>query len=59
MSLELRSARSLAPAERAELFNAAYEGYVMPFHPDEQQLAYMDDAFDIDFDASRVAFRDG
>jgi len=31
----------------------------MPFHPDEQQLAYMDDAFDIDFDASRVAFRDG
>jgi GNAT superfamily N-acetyltransferase len=56
---ELRSARSLAPGERAELFNAAYEGYVMPFHLDETQLAFMDDAFDIDLDASRVAFRDG
>jgi GNAT superfamily N-acetyltransferase len=56
---ELRSARSLPPGERAELFNAAYEGYVMPFHLDETQLAFMDDAFDIDLDASRVAFRDG
>lgn len=57
--LELRSACSLPPAERAELFNAAYEGYLLPFHLDEQQLAFMDDAFDLDLDASRVAFRDG
>jgi GNAT superfamily N-acetyltransferase len=58
VSLELRSARSLAPAERAELFNAAYEGYLLPFHVDEQQLAFMDDAFDLDLDASRIAYRD-
>jgi GNAT superfamily N-acetyltransferase len=59
VTLELRSARSLPPGERAELFHAAYEGYVMPFHLDETQLAFMDDAFDIDLDASRVAFRGG
>lgn len=58
MTLELRSARSLVPEERAELFSAAYEGYLMPFHIDEQELALMDDAFDLDLDASRIAFRD-
>jgi ribosomal protein S18 acetylase RimI-like enzyme len=59
LSLELRSARSLQPSERAELFNAAYEGYLVPFHVDEATLAFMDDAFDLDLDASRIAFRDG
>ncbi len=59
MSLELRSARSVSPGERAELFNRAYEGYLLPFHIDEQQLAFMDDAFDLDLDASRIAYRDG
>ena len=59
MSIDIRSARSLSPGERAALFNAAYEGYFLPFHIDEQQLAYMDDAFDLDLDASRIAFRDG
>ncbi len=58
-NLELRSARSLTPAARTELFNAAYEGYPVPFHLDEQQLAFMDDAFDLDLDASRIAFHDG
>jgi GNAT superfamily N-acetyltransferase len=57
--LELRSARALAPSERAELFNAAYEGYVVPFHLDEQQMAFMDNAFDLDLDASRIAYRGG
>ena len=57
--LDIRSARSISPGERGALFNAAYEGYVMPFHIDEQQLAFMDNAFDLDLDASRVAFRDG
>lgn len=56
---ELRSARSITPAERGALFNAAYEGYILPFHVDEQQLAFMDHVFDLDLDASRVAFRDG
>lgn len=57
--LELRSARSLPAGERAAVFNAAYEGYFLPFHVDEQQLAFMDDAFDLDLDASRIAFRNG
>jgi GNAT superfamily N-acetyltransferase len=59
VTLEIRSARSLEPGERAELFNAAYEGYLLPFHIDEQQLASMDDAFDLDLDASRIAYRNG
>jgi GNAT superfamily N-acetyltransferase len=58
VSLELRSARSLEPGQRAELFNAAYEGYLIPFHVDEATLAFMDDAFDLDLDASRIAVRD-
>ena len=58
MTLELRSARSLTPGERAALFNAAYEGYVTPFHVDEAMLAFMDDAFDIDADASQIAVRE-
>jgi ribosomal protein S18 acetylase RimI-like enzyme len=57
--LDIRSARSLAAAERAGLFTAAYEGYLLPFRIDEQQLAGMDAAFDIDVDASRIAFRRG
>jgi GNAT superfamily N-acetyltransferase len=57
--LEVRSARSLSPGQRAALFNAAYEDYLVPFHIDEQKLAFMDDAFDLDLDASRIAFRDG
>lgn len=55
----LRSARSLTPGERTALFNAAYEGYLLPFHIDERQLVSMDEAFDLDLDASRIAFRDG
>jgi GNAT superfamily N-acetyltransferase len=58
VSLELRSARSLSPADRTALFNAAYEGYLLPFHIDERQLVSMDEAFDLDLDASRVAYRD-
>jgi GNAT superfamily N-acetyltransferase len=56
-NLELLSAGSLSPSDRAALFNAAYEGYLVPFHIDEQQLAFMDNAFDLDLDASRIAFR--
>jgi GNAT superfamily N-acetyltransferase len=57
--LEIRSARSLAPGERADLFNAAYEGYLLPFHVDVATLELMDGTFDLDLDASRIAFRDG
>jgi len=59
VTVELRSGRSLTGAERAALFNAAYEGYLVPFHVDEARVAFMDDAFDIDLDASLVAFRGG
>ena len=59
MTLEIRSARALPPAERAELFNAAYEGYLVPFQVDVATLEFMDDAFDLDLDASVIAFRDG
>jgi ribosomal protein S18 acetylase RimI-like enzyme len=58
-ALDIHSARSISRGERAELFNAAYEGYIMPFHVDEATLAFMDDAFDLDLDASQIALRDG
>jgi ribosomal protein S18 acetylase RimI-like enzyme len=57
--LELRSARSVDLAEYAALFNAAYEGYLIPFHIDENTVTAMTEAFDLDGDASRIAFRDG
>jgi GNAT superfamily N-acetyltransferase len=56
--LELRSARSLSLGERAELFTAAYEGYVVPMRIDETALGWIDEKFDVDLDASRIAFRD-
>jgi GNAT superfamily N-acetyltransferase len=45
--------------ERAELFTAAYEGYVVPMRIDEASLAWMEEKFDFDLDASRIAYRDG
>ncbi len=57
--LGIRSARALSVAERAELFTAAYEGYVVPMHIDEAALAWMQDKFDFDVDASRIAYLDG
>jgi GNAT superfamily N-acetyltransferase len=59
LSLELRSARELSLGERAELFTAAYEGYLMPMRIDEAALGWMQEKFDFDLDASRVAYRDG
>jgi GNAT superfamily N-acetyltransferase len=59
VALELRSARSLSAGELAALFNAAYEGYLVPFHVDEAAVAFMAETYDLDPDASRVAFRDG
>lgn len=59
MSVELRAARELSTAELAALFNSAYEGYLIPFHIDEATVRMMTDAYDLDRDASRVAFRDG
>jgi ribosomal protein S18 acetylase RimI-like enzyme len=59
VTVELVPASSLTVEELAELFTAAYEGYLLPFRIDEATLRYMVDTYDIDLDASRVAIRDG
>ena len=59
MSLLLRTARELSLAECVELFNAGYEGYVVPMHIEETALTWMQDKLDFDLDASRIAYRDG
>jgi GNAT superfamily N-acetyltransferase len=57
--LDIRSAQTLSVADRAKLFTAAYEGYVVPMHIDEAALAWMQEKFDFDLDASRIAFLEG
>ncbi len=42
-----------------DLFNASYEGYLVPMHVDEAAVAFMVEMFDLDVDASRIALRDG
>jgi len=56
MPVELRPAGVLSLAERTSLFNAGYEGYVRPFVVDETIVRAMIEWFDVDLDASRVAF---
>ncbi len=57
--MELKPASCLPAAERVELFNAGYEGYAVPIHLDEAGLTRMQDRFDFDLSASRIAYRDG
>jgi ribosomal protein S18 acetylase RimI-like enzyme len=59
VTVELVPASSLSVEELAELFTAAYEGYLLPFRIDEATLRFMVDTYDIDLDASSVAIRDG
>jgi ribosomal protein S18 acetylase RimI-like enzyme len=60
LTIELRPSSSLSLAELTGLFNAGYEGYVIPMRlHDETALKWMVDSFDIDLDASRVAAREG
>jgi ribosomal protein S18 acetylase RimI-like enzyme len=56
LTVELRRSTTVPVAQLAELFNRAYEGYVIPFRVDEQIVALMNDLYDIDREASRVAF---
>ena len=49
------AASQLTAAERAELFNAAYEDYVVPFQLDEERLLFMERAYGNDLDASLIA----
>jgi ribosomal protein S18 acetylase RimI-like enzyme len=55
VAVELRPAAELSMAALADLFTAAYDGYLVPFAVDEATLAYMVDAFDLDLDGSLVA----
>ena len=57
--LDIGPASSLSLGKRAQLFTAAYEGYVLPMHVDETALAWMQEKLDFDLDASRIAYRDG
>jgi GNAT superfamily N-acetyltransferase len=59
VTLDLRDARSLSKGERAALFTAAYEGYVIPMRVDEAALAWMEEKFDFDLDSSRIAYCGG
>jgi GNAT superfamily N-acetyltransferase len=56
---ELRSSTELARSELAQLFTAAYEGYVVPFQIDEARLGHLVDVFDLDLDRSVVAWEQG
>ena len=58
MALELAAASALERAERAALFTAGYEGYLLPFHVDEAALGFMEHAFDLVPEASLVARAD-
>jgi len=59
MALELAAASTLERAERAALFTAGYEGYLLPFQVDEAALGFMEHAFDLVPEASLLARVDG
>ena len=59
LGVDFVPASGLTAAERAELFSAAYEGYVVPFALDEAQLGFLESAFGNDLDASLVAVASG
>jgi GNAT superfamily N-acetyltransferase len=52
-------ASTLSYAELAGLFTAAYAGYYVPMHLDEQTMRFIVDAWDIDLDRSLVAPGEG
>jgi GNAT superfamily N-acetyltransferase len=57
--VELAPASSLPPAQLAALFTAGYEDYYAPVNIDAAALGFVVRTWDLDLDASRVAFRDG
>lgn len=57
--LRFDPASSLPLDELVELFNAAYEGYLVPFRLSEAALRFMLEAFDYDLAGSLVARADG
>lgn len=59
MTIDLRAASSLPRSELAALFTRAYEGYFVPVQVDEAALGFLERTFDLDLDASFVAFDEG
>src|SRR5262249_61620421 len=59
LTVELRPSSTVPFADLVELFNSAYEGYLIPFRLDETIVRFMVDTYDLDVDASRVAFSGG
>ena len=59
VTVALEPASRWSFAELAEIFNAGYEGYFMPFKLDEAAFRFMSTTWDDDLDASRVALVDG
>jgi ribosomal protein S18 acetylase RimI-like enzyme len=57
--MSLLPADTLSIAELAALFNAGYEGYVVPFRVDAAQLENMIAAWQIDLSRSRIAPGEG
>jgi ribosomal protein S18 acetylase RimI-like enzyme len=57
--VELRSAGELSDEELAELFTAAYEGYLVPFAVDANAVRLLTEWYDLDRNASLIAVRDG
>ncbi len=57
--VELRTAADLSDEELAELFTAAYEGYLVPFAVDAATVRFLTEAYDLDRSTSVVAVRDG
>ena len=58
-TLQLTPASELGPAELAQLFTRAYEGYEEPLRVDAGTLAFMEEAFDLEPERSRVGWLDG
>jgi ribosomal protein S18 acetylase RimI-like enzyme len=59
VSTELRPASSLGRERLAGLFTAGFEGYFVPISADAAALAAMVESWDLDLDASPVAFVGG
>jgi len=59
VGVELQSAASLSDDELADLFTAAYEGYLVPMTITAETYRFLARAYDLDREASRIALDDG
>jgi ribosomal protein S18 acetylase RimI-like enzyme len=56
LSVELRPTSTISLGEQTELFNRGYEGYLIPFSIDETTMRFMVEKYDLDREASRLAY---